>query len=72
MLVLTNQLIMNNLQPNPLFHTPESTEELTQWCERLSGAERTVAMVAMGMTWNLCAKLTLDSAIEKEDENKEV
>ena len=47
-----------NIKPNNLFYTPETLEELEQRLQSLHSSERMVAMIFMGMTWNLCAKLT--------------
>lgn len=47
------------LQPMPIFATPESEEELMEYCRSFpAGPERVAVMTVMGMTWNLCAKLT--------------
>jgi len=54
------------LEPTNLFHTPENMEELQQRVQSLHSSERTVALLFMGMTWNLCAKLT--SSIQEEDD----
>ena len=42
-----------------LFATPESVKALEQYVQNLSNdGERAVAIVVMGMTWNLCSELT--------------
>jgi hypothetical protein len=47
-----------------LFATPDSTKSLEDYCLNFSNSqERLVATTVMGMTWNLCAKLT-DNAID--------
>ena len=43
-----------------LFATPESADTLMKYIEQFSGAEKVLALTVMGMTWNLCAKLTND------------
>ena len=56
---------MNNpLKPQPMFDTPTTTEGLQDWLMRLSGSERTVALTAAGMTWNLASHL-----VDKEIQN---
>ena len=57
---------MKTLTNVGLFYTPKSTEELEEWIERLSGAERALAYTVMGMTWNLCGHL-----INEEDCNED-
>lgn len=57
---------MNILKEQKLFYSPDTTEELISWCEKLSSpGERTVALTVFGMTWNLCAKLTQSSDEEE-------
>jgi len=45
------------LEKCELFHTPDSTEELMEWIERLNGQERIAAMTAAMMAWNLASEL---------------
>lgn len=45
------------LQPMPMFATPVDQEALMEYVERFSGGERAAAILAMGLTWNLAAKL---------------
>ena len=49
---MTNPLTKNNL-----FDTPTTAEGLQAWIMQLSGSERTVAMVAAAMSWNLASHL---------------
>jgi hypothetical protein len=49
--------MQNPLKTNSLFDTPTTPEGLQDWLMRLSGSERTVAMTAAGMAWNLAAYL---------------
>jgi len=44
------------IQPNGLFHTPESPKELYNWLGGLSNVERAAAVTAAGMAWNLACK----------------
>ncbi len=46
------------LKKMDLFATPDDAEALVAYVESLSAGERQAALVVMGMTWNLCAKLT--------------
>ncbi len=41
-----------------LFTTPDDVKALEEYIMMLNGSERAVALTIMGMTWNLCAKLT--------------
>ena len=43
------------IKPIGLIHTPASTQELMDYIKNLSGPERALGMVIMGMTWNLIA-----------------
>jgi hypothetical protein len=54
------------LKPIGLFHTPESMDEMMAYIEKFSGSERTAAMTAAMMMWNLCAKLTSDCCSDNE------
>ena len=49
------------LEPIGLFVTPESVQELQDYIENLPSHDKPIAAVVMGMTWNLCAKLTGES-----------
>ena len=40
-----------------MFYTPESLEDLMEFCERFNGQERAIAMLVATVTMNLCAKL---------------
>jgi len=55
-----------NIKPNNFFYTPENLEELEYKLQSLHSSEKAVAMIFMGMTWNLCAKLT--SSMQEEDD----
>jgi hypothetical protein len=43
-----------------LFYTPESLEDLMEYCERFNGQERVIAMTIAQITMNLCAKLAAE------------
>lgn len=49
------------------FTTPKSYNDLVQWCERLSGGEKAVALMVMHMTLNL-AHHVVQKAIDEESE----
>ena len=55
----------NPLKPMAMFDTPTTTEDLQDWLLQLSGSERTVALTAAAMTWNLAAHL-VDKELAKE------
>lgn len=56
------------LKPLALFYTPSSIEELEHYISRFSGSEACIAVTVMGMTWNLCAKLTKPEPATEESE----
>lgn len=47
----------NPIKPCALFAAPKDLDELYAYMEKFSGSERTVAVVIMGMTWNLAHKI---------------
>lgn len=49
------------IKPIPLFHTPESWDELMEWIERHSPEDRPHLIVAAGMAWNLATTARLQS-----------
>lgn len=50
---------MKGLMRMPLFATPDDTEALMKYVTSIpNDSERAIAITVMGMTWNLCAKLT--------------
>jgi hypothetical protein len=57
--------MQNPLTPVALFDTPTSVEDLQEWLMRLNGSERTLAMTAAAMSWNLAAHI-VDQEIAKE------
>lgn len=44
-----------------LFHTPQSLEELQEYCMQYSGAERQIAFVASMMALNLAHKMVTEA-----------
>lgn len=51
---------MAKITPSEFFKTPETREELQAWIMAHSDGERTVAMIAAGMAWNLACKVVND------------
>ncbi len=49
-----------------IFHTPKSQDELMNWIDNLSGAEKIVALTTYGMTWNFLAS-TINGAQKDDD-----
>ncbi len=45
------------IQPQNMFHTPESWDELHKWIEAHSPEDRAHIMTAAVMAWNLAAKV---------------
>ena len=48
-----------------LFHTPESVEDLLEYCMQFSGNERTIAMTVLGMALNLSSEI-IDKLIDNQ------
>jgi hypothetical protein len=48
------------IQRSDHFATPESTEALLEWCTLHSGSEKSTAIVAAMMGWNLACKIIED------------
>lgn len=49
---------MSKIPPMGMFHTHKTVESLQQWIESLSGSEKAVAYMAMGLTWNHLSYVT--------------
>ena len=61
--------MLNPINPVPLFCTPTTYEDLLEWCERLSGGEKSAAITAAHMALNLAHRLVRDAiAAEQNDE----
>ena len=56
----------NPLTPSGMFDTPTTVEGLQDWLMRLSGSERTIAMTAAAMSWNLAAYI-VEQELAKEN-----
>lgn len=60
---------MAKLKSMGLFHTPQDVEELMNYVTSLpNDGERAIATTVMGMTWNLCAKLTNEAEQEPDSD----
>lgn len=49
---------MSKIAPIAMFHTHKTYKGLEQWIENLSGSEKAVAYMAMGLTWNHLSYVT--------------
>jgi hypothetical protein len=59
--------VVNNPIPKTgLFATPESLEQLMEYCQRFTGQERTVAMTVAMMALNLSHELVENNILNKE------
>lgn len=58
----TEKTVVHKLQPIGLYHTYTTAKELQQYIQQLSGEERALAYLIMGLTWNTCAHLTAEVA----------
>ena len=56
--------MINPLEHDNMFATPNDMEALMNYCERFTGGERAVAFIAAGMALNLAHKMV-------EEANKE-
>jgi hypothetical protein len=62
---------MYNVVENPipktgLFATPESLDQLMEYCQRFTGQERIIAITVATMALNLSHKLVEDGILSKE------
>ena len=48
----------SKIPPLGMFHTHKTVESLQRWIESLSGSEKAMAYMAMGLTWNHLAHVT--------------
>jgi len=55
----------NPIPKNGLFDTPTSAQDLIDWCQLMSGSERTVAITAAMMALNL-AHYLVDQQTESQ------
>lgn len=47
----------NPFEPNRVFWTPDSPEELGKYLEKFSGEEKALAYLCSMITWNLASKM---------------
>jgi hypothetical protein len=62
---------MYNVVENPipktgLFATPDSLDQLMEYCQRFTGQERIIAITVATMALNLSHKLVEDNILSKE------
>ena len=60
--------MINPLEHNAMFATPENMGALMDYCERFTGGERAAAFVCAGMAWNLAHKMVEDALKEKAND----
>jgi hypothetical protein len=59
--------IVNNPIPKTgLFATPESLDQLMEYCQRFTGQERIIAITVATMALNLAHELVEDGILSKE------
>ena len=59
--------VVNNPIPKTgLFATPESLEQLMEYCQRFSGQERIIAITVATMALNLAHELVENNILNKE------
>jgi len=59
--------VVNNPIPKTgLFATPESLEQLMEYCQRFSGQERIIAITVATMALNLSHELVENNILNKE------
>ena len=51
---------MGMIPTSNMFYSPESLDDLMDFCERFNGQERAIAMIVASVTMNLCAKLAAE------------
>lgn len=60
------------IQQNNLFATPNDMQSLQTWIMAHNGGERTAAVVAAGMAWNLAHKILADHEERMNQANEQV
>jgi hypothetical protein len=58
--------VQNPIPKTGLFATPESLEQLMEYCQRFTGQERIIAITCATMALNLSNKLVEDRILSKE------
>jgi hypothetical protein len=59
-------IVQNPIPKTGLFATPESAEQLMEYCQRYTGSERLVAITCATMALNLAHKLVETEILSKE------
>ena len=59
-------VVQNPIPKTGLFATPESLDQLMEYCQRFSGQERIIAITVATMALNLAHELVEDKILSKE------
>lgn len=59
-------VVQNPIPKTGLFATPESLDQLMEYCQRFSGQERIIAITVATMALNLAHELVEDRILSKE------
>lgn len=59
-------IVKNPIPKTGLFATPESFEQLMEYCQRFTGNERMIAITVATMALNLAHKVVEDEILSKE------
>jgi hypothetical protein len=59
-------IVSNPIPKTGLFATPESLEQLMEYCQRFTGQERIIAITCATMALNLAHGLVEDKILSKE------
>jgi hypothetical protein len=59
-------VVTNPIPKTGLFATPESLDQLMEYCQRFTGQERIIAITVATMALNLAHELVEDKILSKE------
>jgi hypothetical protein len=59
-------IVKNPIPKTGLFATPESLDQLMEYCQRFNGQERIIAITVATMALNLAHELVEDRILSKE------
>jgi len=59
-------IVKNPIPKTGLFATPESLDQLMEYCQRFNGQERIIAITVATMALNLAHELVEDKILSKE------
>jgi len=59
-------VVQNPIPKTGLFATPESLDQLMEYCQRFNGQERIIAITVATMALNLAHELVEDKILSKE------